>query len=221
MENKTIFFFFSFLLFIGCNSNSKEQKKIIEKYDNGKTKKEIIYLHDKSKTKEIEYFESGNKQSEIVFLNGKKNGPWTIWYSNGRFQTGEYTNGKIKGVVVDYDSIGFKHREILELGDSLTQMIYYHRNGIIQDLSFSINGTQCGKWYTWYDNGMLQIISDSWNGTYIEYHKNGLKKLEYEFTTPRTKENKKFWNQSGQLIKEEYWDKRELVRAVEHKKNIK
>jgi antitoxin component YwqK of YwqJK toxin-antitoxin module len=195
------------LVIIGCG----------ESRQNGSTNKATeTHVNDKTKTI-TEYFENGKIKSEKTFLDTIRDGPYKIWYQNGEIcSTGQYKNGELTGICVEYDSLGRRHREILFIGDSLQQMIVYHKNGIIAHISFSKRRTMVGKFLFFYDNGMPKIIADSWNGTWTEYHKNGGKKLEYDFTTPKSKETKKFWNENGELVKEEFWVSEKLISTKEY-----
>ncbi|HLC84146.1 MAG TPA: hypothetical protein VJI69_09965 [Bacteroidia bacterium] len=193
--------FICLILIIGCNA--PEQEDI-----------------SNSKTKTVtEYFESGSKRSEKNYLNNIEEGPYKIWYQNGSIRsTGQYKNGELTGICTEYDTLGRRHREIVFIDDSIKQMITYHKNGVIAEVNTSNIKTRIliGKFVFFYNTGMPQIVADSWNGTWTEYHRNGRKKLEYDFTTPSTNENKKFWDENGKLIKEEFWENKKLLSTKEY-----
>lgn len=191
---KTIIFSF-LIVIIGCGqpSQTDSANKSTETLKDGKAKTVT------------EYFENGKIRSEKTYLDTVEDGPYKIWYKNGEIRsTGQYKNGELTGICTEYDTLGRRHREIVCIGDSLQQMIVYHKNGIVADISFSKRRVMIGKFLMFYDDGMPKIVADSWNGTWTEYHKNGRKKLEYHFTTPSGKETKKFWDENGELIKEEF-----------------
>lgn len=203
---KTIIFLF-LVIIIGCGQPSQidSENKSNEAHKDGNTKTVT------------EYFDNGKIRSEKTYLDTIKDGPYKIWYRNGEIRSiGQYKNGELTGICTEYDSLGRRYREVLCIGDSLRQMIVYHKNGIIADISFSKGRSMTGKFLLFYDDGMPEIIADSWNGTWTEYHKNGRKRLEYDFTTPRGKEIKKIWNENGKLVKEEFWESSKLISAKEY-----
>ena len=125
---------------------------------------------------------------------------------------------KIGDLYIIYDSLGNRSKEIQLIGDSMFQTIYYHPNGIIEDISFTKNNYQFGKWYRWHDNGMPEYISDTWNGTETEFYENGKIKREARFTTPDTARYVKYWDEEGNTIREEFYDRGSIVNSIEHQK---
>ncbi|GIV42517.1 MAG: hypothetical protein KatS3mg034_1827 [Vicingaceae bacterium] len=89
-----------FIILTACQ-NEKPVKEIVEKFPDGKVKKEVFYLKQQDKkepVKEIEYYSNGKIKLEGTYKNGKMHGKWKVYYENGMvWSEGEYVDGLREG----------------------------------------------------------------------------------------------------------------------------
>ncbi|MBX7155868.1 MAG: DUF4375 domain-containing protein [Candidatus Kapaibacterium sp.] len=112
------------------------------------------------------FYESGQPKEIIEYLNGEKTGEREECYENGNKK---YTVKKLT------DKIHFEHH-------------WYHENGNPKKLEHKLldKDERIGTYKEWYDNGQLAktgtyISNYERNGEWLEFHKDGKKKLEAEF----------------------------------------
>lgn len=110
------------------------------------------------------FYESGQQNEQIQYEDGNQTGERTEWYENGNKK---YTVTKLANQ--------FEHK-------------WYHDNGNPKKLEHRLidNTERKGEYKEWYDNGQLAetgtYISDyEREGEWLEFHKDGAKKLEAEF----------------------------------------
>jgi hypothetical protein len=94
-----------------------------------------------------------------VFKNGEREGPWVIYYENGRpWYKGEYKNGKQEG-----------------------PWLWYHDNGQLWSKGEYKNGKFEGPWVTYYNDGQLwskgEYKNGKFEGPWVAYREDGTKKV--------------------------------------------
>ncbi len=132
---KVLLLLFISIIVVSCN-RVKTSPEVKETYTDGKPKRIDEYITDdkgnKILYKETHYFpgekkhitgtydntqqrngvwtswyETGQKNSEQNYVNGKDDGPYHVWYPNGKpYIKGEYKMGKKTGVWSFYDTLG-------------------------------------------------------------------------------------------------------------------
>jgi antitoxin component YwqK of YwqJK toxin-antitoxin module len=135
------------------------------------------------------YYDDGQIESEYHYLDGKRHGSQVAYYQNGQTQyEGYYENGFAIGTLAWWYSNGqFKAEHEYIDGILKKDKNYHYRNGHIET---EIN-------YKKYSNGQTLKF-----GKWIEYYKNGHKKIEGKYT--KDKKNGKWteWNKKGQIVSE-------------------
>ncbi len=112
------------------------------------------------------FYESGKPKEIIHYLNGIQTGEREEYYENGNKK---YTIKKLT------DRNQFEH-------------LWYYENGNTQKIEHKLldKDERIGEYKEWYDNGQIAesgtyISNYKRNGEWLEFHKDGSKKLEAEF----------------------------------------
>jgi len=131
---KLIIFIFTFSL-ISCKTDNKV---VVEKWDNGKSKLEIIYSDTPNCFIEKKYYENGQLASETKFIDSIENGESVAYYDDGNL-LGKfvYKNGKINGEVLEFHKTGnlmFKGNQID--GKLVGTAINYYANGKPETITY-------------------------------------------------------------------------------------
>jgi len=187
--------FLTILCLFGCTPNNKE---IIAKYDNGKTKLERIYSDTPNCFVEKDYYDNGQLASETKFINSEKNGESIAYYKEGKI-LGRciYKDGKINGEVTEYHKNGtlmFKGNQVngklvglathyYENGKSETDLFYKDNNVFLvnywdsSNVQQVVNGNGIRKFQSFLNkdkNGNDTMINVFVVGTYKDSLHNGL-----------------------------------------------
>jgi antitoxin component YwqK of YwqJK toxin-antitoxin module len=160
-------------------------------YENGKLKKQSVYLNNVENGEEIFWSESGKIQKKGSYINGKLNGKYEWFYDNGqKKQEGYFVDGKEDSTWSDW-----------------------YENGKPKMVGHFTNFEKNGTWTWWdekgnitttknYENGLVKVTNDNFD-TYLEKmefaiskrdFKEALKnvKLAEETITDKTENNKVF-----------------------------
>src|SRR5665213_1193229 len=111
----------------------------------------------------IAYWDSakGIKKSESNFKDGMQQGPFKIWFKDGKvaeqgfFKRGYqdsvwnnfYENGKLKGI------------KNYKKGKPKGQVVFFISNGDTAEVNTYVNGMKDGRWQTWFENGKVSTIT--------------------------------------------------------------
>lgn len=152
---------------------------------------------------------SGNKIKELLILeNGIINGEFKSYYENGKPKEEiQYLKGEQTGERNEYFENGNKKYSVKK-DVELKQFVhlFYHENGKNKKLEHKLieNDKRIGEYKKWYENGQLSemgtyISEMQRNGEWLEFYKDGSKKIEAEF------KNGDFlihncWNEKGEQI---------------------
>jgi antitoxin component YwqK of YwqJK toxin-antitoxin module len=164
---------------------------------------------DMSFVGELKTFYSPNKPKEVIQLsNGVVSGTYKSYFENGNpKEIIEYINGEQTGERNEYYENGNKKYSVKKLSDKKQfEHFWYHENGNPKKLEHKLldKDERIGEYKEWYENGQLEktgtyVSNYERNGQWIEYHKDGSKRIEAEF------KNDNFlihncWNKKGEQI---------------------
>lgn len=153
--------FSCFPLFIGCNTNSTNNKisktnnepKIIKEFDN--------YLFGLAKINSFEIRDTLQKTSDTILMNtsikpGSREGTIYVNHTtNSKYIVYEYSNGSISAIVYYY-------------GDRNINAAEYHPNGqVICKFPISEDGIRNGKYHCFQENGNLKSTGFYFKGEEI------------------------------------------------------
>lgn len=146
---------------------------------------------DLNYTGECKSYYENNQEKEIFRLeNGLITGSFKSFYENGKLKERiEFLNGENTSEREEYYENGEKQYTVKISPDKTqTEHLWYHENGVPKKLESRLvdNNERIGAYKEWHDNGQLAesgtYISDyTRDGEWLEYFKNGNKKLEAEF----------------------------------------
>ena len=150
------------------------------------------------------YF-AGQKKEEITIKEGKRNGPCTMWYSNGQKKAFyNYTNCMLNGVCTTWSEDGKKTSEItykLNMRDG--KSIWWYPNGQKELEENYKDGKYEGVHCSWYENGIKCSERIIVNGKRYMYgwYENGQKNYEIiRNIENRSTEKEKRWDEEGNEI---------------------
>ena len=130
------------------------------------------------------FYENGNSKEEIYYINGEQTGERSEYYENGN-----------KKYVIKKDN-----------SKKLFEHLWYYENGNSKKLENKQidNDKRIGEYKEWYDNGQLSEVGTyiseyERQGQWLEYHKDGSKKLEAEFKNGDFLIHN-YWNEKGEQI---------------------
>ncbi len=136
-------------------------------------------------------YHKNNLVKDIFNLEkGVITGTFKSFYENGKpKEIIQYLNGEQTGEREEYYESGNKKYTVKKLSDkNQLQHFEYHENGKPKKLEHKLidKDESIGEYKEWYDNGQLAeigtyISNNKRNGEWLEFHKNGKKKLEAEF----------------------------------------
>jgi len=158
------------------NSDTPYTGKLIMYYDTGEELSEINYVNGKEHGLSISLDENGRKHYEGYSMNGMRHGDEIHWHSDDVFSTkGQYFNDKRTGIWRSW-----------------------HTNGHISSEGEYKNNERHGLWTYWYSKKTFPFVFTSrieeqiatkmnyadgvLNGTCVEWHSNGNKKLNTSFS---------------------------------------
>ncbi|MBK9532188.1 MAG: toxin-antitoxin system YwqK family antitoxin [Chitinophagaceae bacterium] len=154
---KLIIFFSLFTLF-GCTN---DKNVVIEKWDNGRPKLEVIYSDTPNIFIKKSYYENGQLASETKYVDSIKNGQSLSFYDNGKL-LGKvfYKNGKINGEVTEFYKTGgimFKGTQVD--GELVGVATHYYDSGAFESEIYFKDGKE--------------FFVNYWDSTGIQQMKNG------------------------------------------------
>lgn len=140
---------------------------------------------------ECKTFYSENVIKEIFYLeNGIISGEFKSFYESGKIKEQiQYSKGEQTGEIVEYYENGNKKYSIRK-DPTLKQFEHYryYENGMPKKLEHKLldKEERIGEYKEWYDNGQLAetgiyVSAYKRDGKWLEFHKDGSKKLEAEF----------------------------------------
>lgn len=148
------------LLLVISLLSCKKDSYIVEKWQNGKVKKELIEGIDKFLLRE--YYKDGMLKSE-GFVNQDtvtKNGRWVYKSEKGNIvSTVNYIDGNLWGEFKDYHPNGVLASEGAydEFGKQTGEWSTYYADSIMESSGRFQRGRKVGQWRYYHDNGTLSI----------------------------------------------------------------
>lgn len=123
---------------------------------------EGLFFTDASQTKLYtggykEFFDDGELRLEMMIIQGKPEGPYVVYYRNGRpNEVRSYHDGKFHGVWRTYNENGMliSQAEYLQNKKHGRWMIW-DDNGILRYEMEYTKGVRTGTWYMWDEKGRL------------------------------------------------------------------
>lgn len=183
----------------------------------------------------ITYYENGQKASQGKLKEGISIGIWNFWYLDGKLkEIGRYEN-VIYHVISTWDNEG---HAMVTNGNG--HCVNRYENGVISAEGYYLNGLMEGEWkfknefdtiiqvvsYTsgkangktsnYYDSGEKysegELLNDKQNGKWTWYFQNGSLESQVNFEDGQKDGEQVFWNESGNIIKKEYYEKGKLLK---------
>jgi antitoxin component YwqK of YwqJK toxin-antitoxin module len=204
-------------------------------FQNVKSRKNIINGYGEY----VIYHESGEIAVSGKVSNKKMTGEWTF---NNELDEGQtivsYENGKSKLMLYK----GNEGKILVRNGNG--QVITYYQSGMVEEEGIYIDGVKDGKWVTYYDEkdlplmevsnftkGMLEgpytfyhytgyeaiegkYYSGKKTGTWKWYFESGLLESEVDYEAGFKNGKQYFYNEGGQILKTEIYEKGKLVETI-------
>lgn len=163
MRKQTLILLTLTLFIIYSCNNYSSNKDIIETWDNGHSKRDIVWTNKQDSTYiETTYFENGQIKLEKIVANARL-----------EKLTGYYENGELAGIVI------YSNNKIISAAE------YYENGQIKGDVPRSVNGKINGQIKYYYENGRVSeegfSINDKRHGIWKKYDKDGNLILERIF----------------------------------------
>ena len=203
-KNNIVLYVLSFILLCsGCDLQKSIDsdkytdyisREIMEKYENGNIKGELIVLNDSIKVI-LKYYENGQLDSETIYLNDLLNEQF-LYYESGELEIEVLYSNNVKIKDNAYYETGELKTKIIVINDSVQYVLYYAKNGNLESESFMSNDTTLnGLSSNYYNNGQLKSqhqfkqgvlhgFSKYWTEEgflyHVSYRKNGLLDSTYE-----------------------------------------
>lgn len=150
----------------------KRRKQGLWKFydEQGTLRTEENYHHDVLMGQSKHFHPDGAPLSDHLYVDGKKQGPFTEWFDNGKIKaTGSYVNDQLDGSFVLYRATGKKEAE-----------------------GKYANGLKTGRWISYTSNGSIemQVLYEEGkevnrryeNGEFTEYYPSGIPKSRYTYS---------------------------------------
>ena len=159
--------FLTILSLFSCKTNNRQ---IISKWDNGKTKVERIYSATPNSFIEKEYYENGQLASQTKFIDSIENGESIAYYKDGKLLGKTYyKNGKIDGEVTEFHKTGnlmFKGNQVN--GKLVGFATHYYDNGKPEkELYYKDNKVFLVSY--WDSSGLKKTINGDGVGQFQDY----------------------------------------------------
>ncbi|MBN4061596.1 hypothetical protein JYU20_00175 [Bacteroidales bacterium AH-315-I05] len=192
-------------------------EKVIETYENGKTK--IIYVYegnvkDENIVEELKYYENGQLWCRTEFTNGKANGEYTCWDEKGSlWAKGYMENGNLDDTTFVYEYGILTKGRVYEDNEVIKLLTFHPNSQVESELNYK-QREPIGKWYGWYETGELELEVKITNGPWLEYYKSGKKKVAGQSQNGRKNGVFKCFNEQGGLLKEITYEKGVAIDSV-------
>ncbi len=151
------------------------------------------------------FYEDKIIKEKIPFSNGVVSGTFKCFYQNGNIKDEiQYLNGEQTGERNEYFENGHKKYTVRKLFDrNQFEHYWYYDNGIPKKLEHKLlnKDQRIGEYKQWFENGLLQetgtyVSNYERSGQWLEFHKDGSKKLEAEFKNGDFLIHN-YWNEKG------------------------
>ena len=153
----------------------------------------------------VTYWDSakGLKKSEANFTQGMQDGPFKIWYKDGKvaeqgfFKFGYqdsiwknfYENGKLKAI------------KSYKKGSPDGECIFFFSSGDTAEVENFAEGKKDGRWQTWFENGKVSTITpyrkDLREGTWVYYFEDGSMQNQGAFAKDKKEGHYTSWYANG------------------------
>jgi antitoxin component YwqK of YwqJK toxin-antitoxin module len=147
----------------------------------------------------VVYYDNKEKACEGNYVNGKEHGLWTMWDDGQKISEGNMKDGMCHGPETHWHIEGVISTKGQYLNDKRTGIWRsWHTNGHISGEGMYKNGERHGLWTYWYSKKTFDYVFSSrieeqiatkmnyadgvLNGTCVEWHSNGNKKLKTDFS---------------------------------------
>jgi uncharacterized protein len=190
-----------------CENHYNWDKKIGNKdywYRNGKKMMESYFNICYNNTTFISWYENGNIESVSYYDSKTKSGFSKYWYQNGILKDETFHLDTLDGGYLEkvhYESGELKNENIVTLHKGKQYFKEFYKNGQVKTLCY------------------YRDIVGQWVGKLLEWHENGVLKREFYFNEyiPNQPEGIwKWWDENGNLIKEEKYKNGELIKSKEY-----
>ena len=155
-------------------------------WPNGNIKKSGNYIYNEKNKLWKYFYENGNIQQKGNYVKNKPNGTWEWWYRSGQKRRVEdYENGKEKGFVFEYDTIG----KVIVKGEyyyGIREGVWKYEINDYKEKGSYIGGMKTGKWRKIYittkkDKFKGEYLNDIPIGKHVYYYSNGQIKTEGKY----------------------------------------
>ncbi|MBR0176719.1 MAG: toxin-antitoxin system YwqK family antitoxin [Bacteroidales bacterium] len=179
MNNEIKLLFFSLAIFLlvccSCHKDIPQTKH----YPNGNVE-ELCYLRNGELSGSYKaYYEDGTLHGEGQFRKGRPVGVWHYYYPNGDIMTIEKHNRK--GKTVSFDAWDEEGRHVVQ--DGTGTIVKHYPDGSIE--------SRVG-----YKDCMFEGTNEAW-------FPNGQKRYEFFYKNGKPVGTWRFWNDEGELVREE------------------
>jgi len=166
----------------------------------------------------VEYYPGGQKLREGRFDEGKKEGPWSNYFEDGKkAKLGTYKSDKPHGTFVFWRPDGTKEREE-SYRDSQRDgrwTFYNEQEKPVRQEEYR-NGKKHGAWIRWDENGQKLVeeryVDDLLDGPQTAWHPNGQMKAQVQCKGGKAHGTSTTWDEAGKKLSEQRYENGVLVK---------
>ena len=172
---------------------------------------EVNFQNNKKNGNEKVYDSEGKLWKDSYYKDGVLDGFRLTMHPSGYTLAKEYfKNGKLHGSQTYYNSRGLKHHTTIEYVDGLRngkEIEYLYDSTWKVSQTMWMNGKRVGTYQEWFANGQIRK-----EGNYYQHSD-----YDYLYSYNNRDGDWKYWNENGELLKVEHWNKELLTGITEYK----
>ena len=195
------------LCFIVSSCSDEVNREVKETYPSGKEKL-VIYLKDTLVVKEELFYETGRVKSRTIFDDSLRQFGWDE--KNSLIEKGVFDLNRAEGKIFRYEN-NIKVLELTYKEGMIDGMLDYYPNGNKKLYSRKGPTSTKGEFTEWYEDGGVKVEIDEHGKTEVFYKSGQLKSLTWQKPEKQDKVTQQWWDESGNLVKEEFWEKGVLL----------
>jgi len=174
------------------------------------------------------YYNNGNKKAVSTYSDGGRKTHTIMYTSEGIIEAeGNFYNQQKDSIWVYYDATGklILSKESYKNNLRDGAFVNYFADGKVLEISNYTNGKKNGLWKVFYNDGKPKIngkyVSGELDSSYNVYHITGTKKIEGQYKKATREGNWFFYNDNGEIGKQEMYTNGKLIKTIYHNGTFK
>jgi len=190
-------------------------RKVKENFPNGKEKL-VVYMRDTILVKKEEFYQNGKRKSLDEYTDSLV--VYSVWNPEGHLlETSSLIGAEDgeNGTVIRYEN-NLKVLEVTYEGGGISELTNFYPNGNKMKHSKGGEITNLDVTTEWYESGKKKSFKDQYGKKETFYENGDKESLTYLGKEEKDTLTQYWWNESGELIKEEFWEKGRLIETKEY-----